>query len=100
MSKSKDQKALSLADTSHDLALLMALDINLDVLGLSTSVENTQQSSENKTTDASIENSYDYVQSARRIVQLHERGDVGVQGRRIDSVREQLSNVEDGLSEA
>lgn len=76
----------------------MALDINLDVLGLGTSVEKTQQSSENKTTEASLENSYDYVQSARRIMQLHDRGDIGVQGRRIDSVREQLSNVEDGLA--
>jgi len=99
MSKSKDQKALSLSDASNDLALLMALDINLDVLGPSTSVNNTQQSSENKTIEASLENSYDYVQSARKVLQLHDRGDIGVQGRRIDSVREQLSNVEDGLAE-
>ncbi|KAL9711747.1 hypothetical protein Ac2012v2_004819 [Leucoagaricus gongylophorus] len=99
MSKSKDQKPLSLSDTLHDLALLRASDTDLDVRGSSTSTEDVQPSSANKAIEASLEKSYDYVQLARRIMEFHRRGDIDVQGRRIDSVREQLLHVEDGLAE-
>lgn len=101
MSKSKDQKALSLQDTLRDLALLRASDVDLAALVPKTSsADNTQQSDENKAIEASLENSYDYVRSARTVMKINDRGDVDVEGRHIEGVREKLSHLEEGLAGA
>jgi hypothetical protein len=100
MSKTKDQKALPLSNTLRDLALLRASDLDLATLVPTTLGDNTRQSDENKAVEASLENSYDYVRSARTVMKINDRGDVDVQGQRIEGVREKLSNVEEGLADA
>ncbi|KAJ3574662.1 hypothetical protein NP233_g1628 [Leucocoprinus birnbaumii] len=98
MSKSKDQKVLSLQDTLRDLALLRTSDIDLAALVPSASADAIQQSEENKAIEASLQSSYDYVRSARNVMKINDRGDVDAEGRRIEVIREKLSQVEEGLA--
>lgn len=100
MSKAKDQKPFALPDILRDLALLRASDLDLAALIPATSVGDTQQTPENKAVEETLRSSYDYVRSARTVIKINDRGDVDVQGQRIESVREKLSNVEEGLGDA
>jgi hypothetical protein len=96
----KDGKPFVLSDTLRDLALLRASDLDLATLVPTTVTKNSTQAQEDETVEESLKNSYHYVRSARNIVKTNDRGDVDAQGQRIEHVREELSNVDEGLVNA
>lgn len=106
----KDQKPFVLPDTLQDLALLRASDLDLGTLvptnPIATKAGGTLQTQVQKEDDElqaveeSLKNSYEYVRSARNVVRIKDRGDVDVQGQRIERAREELANVEEGLVDA
>ncbi|XP_006460957.1 hypothetical protein AGABI2DRAFT_192538, partial [Agaricus bisporus var. bisporus H97] len=96
----KDQKPFVLPDTLQDLALLRASDLDLGTLVPTTPItkDGTQtqvqkEDDELQAVEESLKNSYEYVRSARNVVRIKDRGDVDVQGQRIERAREELANV-------
>lgn len=89
-----------LSDTLRDLALLRASDLDLATLVPTTVTKDDTQVKEGEAAEESLKNSYQYIRLARNIVKTNDRGDVDVQGQRIERVREELSNVDEGLMDA
>jgi hypothetical protein len=96
----KDGKPFVLSDTLRDLALLRASDLDLATLVPTTVTKDDTQVKEGEAAEESLKNSYQYIRLARNIVKTNDRGDVDVQGQRIERVREELSNVDEGLMDA
>jgi len=88
---------LRLEDTLHDLAVIRTADIDLAAILSSTlpAPSSVAPSSE----DASVARSHEFTQAARAAIRTKNRGDVEVQGERVNDVRGQLEEVVEGLQE-
>ncbi|KAG6832497.1 hypothetical protein H0H87_001422 [Tephrocybe sp. NHM501043] len=94
MSKTKDAKPLTLADTLRDLARLRASDFD----PASLLPHNTQSvPSSGSTVDRSVEESYKFTREARAALKIHNRNDVSTQGARVEDVRTKLDELAAGL---
>ncbi len=98
MSKTKDQKPFALTNTLRDLALLRASDLDFAALVPTTLADETQQTEESRAIEESLKNSYEYVRTTRAVLKANGRGDVDLQGQRIEGIRENLSDVEKGIA--
>ncbi|TFK44566.1 hypothetical protein BDQ12DRAFT_673221 [Crucibulum laeve] len=94
-SKDKDLKPFSLPNSLQDLALLRASDVGLASLLPQTS--GPRQESSSLPIDSSLNESYDFVRSARAALKIYDRGDVDVQGAKVDDVRNKLEDLQAGL---
>lgn len=93
----KDTKALPLADTLRDLALLRASDVDLTALLPS----NAKQDSlhvvgEDK---GSLEDSSEFIKEARKALKVHDRGEIEAQGKKLEEVSEKYEALLAGLTE-
>ena len=94
--KAKDTKALPLADTLRDLALLRASDVDLAAL-LPANSTNSNSSAVDDEVEASVANSSEFIKEARKALKVQDRGDAEMQGKKLDDVRSKFEDVLDGL---
>ncbi|TFY50205.1 hypothetical protein EVG20_g11658 [Dentipellis fragilis] len=83
---------LALEDTLRDLALLRASDLDL-----SSVLTPAEPSAAHATVDATLERSREFVRLARSAIRLRDRGDVEMQGDRVEELRNKLTEVVTGL---
>ncbi|KAF7362060.1 hypothetical protein MVEN_00551400 [Mycena venus] len=91
---SKDAKPLALSETLRDLALLRVSD--LDVASL-VPPQATQSSKPETTTNATVEQSYEFVRQARAAIKLYNRGEVEQVGSGVEAIRMKVEELSDGL---
>jgi hypothetical protein len=100
VTKAATNSPLNLEDTLHDLAVLRASDIDLAAILASTMPASAPPNTTGTPhpTDASVARSHEFAQAARAAIKIRNRGDVEVQGERVNDVRGQLEEVVEGLS--
>ena len=92
-SKEKEH-GLPLAAVLRDLALLRASGV--DLLSL---VPGTGESHDG-VIEGSVAASYSFVEEGRRVIRLHDRGDLGAEGEKVEAIRAELEGVAKGLADA
>ena len=92
---------LSLEDTLHDMAVIRSSDIDLTAILASApspiSLTGTATAPAIADVEESVARSHDFAQAARAVIKIKNRGDVEVQGERVNEVRGQLEEVVEGL---
>ncbi|KAI0058694.1 hypothetical protein BV25DRAFT_1810286 [Artomyces pyxidatus] len=86
---------LLLQETLRDLALLRASDVDLSALVAS--IKPTGVDDHRTTVDAAVARSYQFVREARAAIKVESRGDVVVEGDRLEAVRVVLEDAVTGL---
>lgn len=95
---SSKSKPLPLSDTLRDLALLRVSDIELSSL-IPSSTANKTENTDSNDVDLIVKRSYEFAQEARNAIKILNRGDVEMQGGKVESVRSQLEDVLKGLEQ-
>ncbi|THH03985.1 hypothetical protein EW145_g5851 [Phellinidium pouzarii] len=106
-SRPAETKPLPLSDTLQDLAVLRASDTDLSVFSSSSADQEMKTVTTANGLDPSpgyldersrlVAQSFDYVHEARAAIRILQRGEVDIQGARIDQVRSGLEDVLGGL---
>lgn len=89
--KAKEIKALPLSETLRDLALLRASEV--DLASLLPAEETAVQDEGN----LAVAESAEFIAEARKAIRVHDRGDVEVQGRKVDEVRRKYEELLEGI---
>ncbi|KAJ7928613.1 hypothetical protein B0H13DRAFT_1968174 [Mycena leptocephala] len=95
---SKDVKPLALSATLRDLALLRVS--GLDVASLIPTLPTQSTKPGTGTTDATVEQSYEFVQQTRTAIKIHNRGEVENVGSDVEAVRTKVEELSNGLHDA
>ncbi|KAJ6593695.1 hypothetical protein B0H19DRAFT_918492 [Mycena capillaripes] len=95
---SKDVKPLALSATLQDLALLRVS--GLDVASLVPTQPTHSPKPDTVATDATVKQSYEFVQEARMAIKIHNRGEVENVGFGVEAVRTKVEELSEGLHEA
>jgi len=101
MSSSKPNP-LPLGDVLRDLAVLRASDVDLSdgvTFPDSGSADSANQANSNGT-QQSVQQSYQFVGEAREALKVHQRGDPDKQGDKLDILRGELEDLQDGARDA
>lgn len=101
---SSKAKPLALSDTLRDLALLRVSDVDLDSLlppekSTNTSATGTSTGTGEDDVDSSVKDSYEYASEARKAIKLLNKGDVDIQGAKVEDLRSQLEDMLKGLEQ-
>lgn len=98
-SATKSTNPLPLSDMLRDLALLRASDVDLSPC-LPKDGSTEPASGTNSPVDQSVARSYEFVREARAAIKLLDRGNVDVQGSRVEDQRSKLEEMMNGLEDA
>jgi hypothetical protein len=96
---SKDVKPLALSATLRDLALLRVSGLDVASLIPTLPTQSTTKPGTG-TTDATVEQSYEFVQQTRTAIKIHNRGEVENVGSDVEAVRTKVEELSNGLHDA
>jgi hypothetical protein len=88
--KAKEIKALPLSETLRDLALLRASEVDLASLV-------PPEAAEDDKGNQAVAESAEFIAEARKAMRVYDRGDVEVQGRKVDEVRRKYEELLEGV---
>ncbi|KAJ7668384.1 hypothetical protein DFH06DRAFT_196003 [Mycena polygramma] len=95
---SKDVKPLPLSATLQDLAVMRVS--GFDIASLVPSQATQSPTADAATTDATVEQSYEFVEQARAAIKLHNRGEVENVGLGVEAIRTKVEELSEGVHDA